>query len=219
VVALYETVLVEDGRVRLADRHLARLARSGAGAAAVAAAAAALAEACATAAEPTVVRLDVAPDGSVTPVPRRPRPASAVRLLPVAGFDPARAARERKEADRSWADGPESAARAAGFDEPLLVSPDGLVGETTRANLVAILEDGTLATPPARGLLPGVTRSWALEQLPIAERELALLELLDARAAFLTTAGRGIVRVAAVGGTELGDDPRIEALQAAWRAL
>ena len=44
-------------------------------------------------------------------------------------------------------------------------------------------------------------------------------ELLGARAALLTTAGRGVVRVAAVGDVELGDDPRIAELQQAWRAL
>ena len=53
----------------------------------------------------------------------------------------------------------------------------------------------------------------------MAERELELIELLEARAAFLTTSGRGVVRVAAIGGTALGDDPRIAELQGAWRAL
>ena len=65
-----------------------------------------------------------------------------------------------------------------------------------------------------------MTRRWVLEQLRASRPAIVRLdELLAARAAFLTTAGRGIVRVAAVGDVELGDDPRIAELQGAWRAL
>lgn len=219
MVALYETVLIEDGRVRLPERHLARLGRAGAHPAVLQAVAEELTRACRAAEGPTVIRVDVAADGAVTSATRAPKPTAAVRLLPVAGYDPADAGRELKRADRGWAEAPESQAATARFDEPLLVSDEGLVGETSRANIVAILADGSLVTPAVRGLLPGVTRSWVLEQLPVEERELALIELLEARAAFLTTSGRGIVRVAAVGGTPLGDDERIATLQQAWRAL
>jgi branched-subunit amino acid aminotransferase/4-amino-4-deoxychorismate lyase len=219
VVALYETLLVEDGRVRLPERHLARLARSGVHPLVLQEVAEELTRVCRAADGPTVVRVDVAADGVVSSATRPPKPDRPVRLLPVAGYDPADAGREQKRADRSWAEAPEAQAATARFDEPLLVSDEGLVGETSRANLVAILADGSLVTPPVRGLLPGVTRSWVLEQLPVAERELELIELLEARAAFLTTSGRGVVRVAAIGGTALGDDPRIGELQAAWRAL
>ena len=94
------------------------------------------------------------------------------------------------------------------------------MGETSRANIVAGgPRDGGLVTPGAQGLLPGVTRSWLLDRERVETRIVRLDELLAARAAFLTTAGRGIVRVAAVGDVELGDDPRIAELQAAWRAL
>jgi branched-chain amino acid aminotransferase len=219
VVALYETLLVEDGRVRLPERHLARLARAGVHAVVLQAVAEELTRACRTAAGPTVVRVDVDRVGTVTAATREPKPGTPVRLLPVVGYDPADRAREQKRADRSWAQRPEAEAAASGYDEPLLVSTDGLVGETSRANVVAILADGSLVTPAVRGLLPGVTRSWVREQVDVTERELLLGELIAARAAFLTTAGRGIVRIAAVAETALGDDPRIAELQAAWGSL
>jgi branched-subunit amino acid aminotransferase/4-amino-4-deoxychorismate lyase len=168
---------------------------------------------------PTVVRVDVAADGTVTSATRPPKPTTPVRLLPVVGYDPNDRAREQKRADRSWAAGPEAEAAAAGYDEPLLVSSGGLVGETSRANLVLVARDGGLVAPGAQGLLPGVTRSWLLDNERVETRIVRLDELRTARAAFLTTAGRGIVRVAAVGDVELGDDPRIADLQRAWRAL
>ena len=217
--ALYETLLIEDGRVRLPERHLARLGRAGVPDRVLQDVAAELARACRAVDEPTVVRVDVAPGGGLTSATRAPKPTTAVRLLPVVGYDPNDRAREQKRADRSWAAGPEAEAAAAGYDEPLLISSGKLVGETSRANLVLIARDGSLVTPGAQGLLPGVTRSWLLDHDRVETRIVRLDELLAARAAFLTTAGRGIVRVAAVGNVELGDDPRIAALQQAWRAL
>ena len=217
--ALYETLLIEDGRVRLAERHLARLARAGVPERVLREVAAELARVCRAAGEPTVVRVDVAADGTVTSATRPPKPATPVRLLPVVGYDANDRAREQKRADRSWAAGPEAAAAAAGFDEPLLLSPGDLVGETSRANIVLVAQDGALVSRRPQGLLPGVTRSWLLDRERVATRIVRLDELLAARAAFLTTAGRGVVRVAAVGDVELGDDPRIAELQLAWRAL
>jgi branched-chain amino acid aminotransferase len=217
--ALYETVLVEDGRVRLPERHLARLGRAGVRDAVLREVAAELGRVCRAVDVPTVVRVDVAADGTVTSATRAPKPTTPVRLLPVAAYDPNDRTREQKRADRSWAAGPEAEAAAAGYDEPLLVSPGDLVAETSRANLVLVTADGELVTPGAQGLLPGVTRSWLLERERVATRIVRLDELLGARAAFLTTAGRGVVRVAAVGDVALGDDPRIAELQAAWRAL
>ncbi len=139
-----------------------------------------------------------------------------LELCTVVAFDPNDVTRERKRRDRAWA---EEAEAAAGGLEALCVSPGGLVGETTRANVFAIVADGTIATPPTRGLLPGVTRSWAIERTGAVERLLPLVELLAGRAAFVTTAGRGIVRIAAIDGRALGDDPLIDALADAWRRL
>lgn len=213
---LYETVRVEDGRVRLRERHLERLRRSDVPEAVVRAADALIGRFCALAgAEPVVLRIDV--DGcSPAPRPRAPSPATPVDLRSALAFDPADRSRERKRADRRWA---EAAEAAAGGREALCISADGLVGETTRANVFAILADGAVVTPPVQGILPGVTRGWALARTGAVERPLPLAELRGARAAFLTTAGRGIVRVASVDGTALGDHPLVAELAEAWRRL
>jgi branched-subunit amino acid aminotransferase/4-amino-4-deoxychorismate lyase len=211
--AVFETMLVEDGRVRLLERHLDRLRRAGVGEPLVDEVRAAALEAAAGAAGPVVVRIDVA-GGAIAVRPREPRPASPVSGVLVEGYDPADRSREQKRAERAWADAAETAAGG----EALLVSADGLVGETTRANVFAIL-GGAVVTPPLAGILPGVTRSFALERTGAVERPLKLADLRVADAAFLTTAGRGIVLLADVGGRRLAGHPLVDELAAAWRAL
>lgn len=211
--AVFETVLVEDAHVRLLPRHLARLATCGAGPGAVARAEELIAEVALTVAEPVVARIDV--DGNaVTLRTRPPRPPSPVAGVTVEAYDPADASRHCKRADRAWAD----AAEAAAGGEALLVSPDGLVGETTRANVFAILGD-VVVTPAVAGILPGVTRSWAIERTGAVERALTLAELRGAHGAFLSTAGRGIVALVAAGDGAIPEHPLTAELAAAWRAL
>jgi branched-chain amino acid aminotransferase len=203
--AVFETVLVEGGRIRLRDRHLARATAAGADRALLSAA---MDAACRDTASPVVIRFELTADG-VRAVPRAPRPRTPVRLVPVPGYDPGDRRRERKLLDRSWA-----AAAEAGLavDEEALLVSGALVGETTRANVFAVV-DGVVVTPPVRGILPGVTRSWAIEAAGAVERELEIAALATATAVFVTTAGRGIVPVQ---GTDraLADD-----LASRWGAL
>lgn len=216
---LIETVLIEDGRVRLFDRHLVRLRRSGASAKQVTAVRALAETWRRTASRPTVLRFDVAAGAGVSSRARTPGATAPARLATVPGFDPGDAARERKLAAREWAETAEVAAATAGADEPLLVSVDGLVGETSRASFFAVDTTGRIVTPPVRGLLPGVTRAWVVEAAGAVEHALTVAELADARAAFLTTAGRGIVPVAAIDGRPLGEDERVATLAREWQAL
>jgi branched-subunit amino acid aminotransferase/4-amino-4-deoxychorismate lyase len=216
---LIETVLVESGRIRLLDRHLVRLRRSGAAPKQVTAVRALAETWRRTAGRPTVVRFDVAAGTGVASRARTPPPRDPVALAVVPGFDPEDAGRERKLADRAWAADAEAAARAAGADEPLLVSPAGRVGETSRASLFVVDAAGRIATPPVAGILPGVTRGWALGAAGASEAPLTLDDLAAARAAFLTTAARGVVPVTSIDGRSLGTDERVAELAAAWRAL
>jgi branched-subunit amino acid aminotransferase/4-amino-4-deoxychorismate lyase len=210
---VFETLLIEDGRVRLLDRHLGRLAASGISEPLIQEVRELVARLTTAASDPVVVRIDVA-DGRVTARSRDPRPPTPLSGLLIERYDPDDRSRERKRADRAWADAAETEAGG----EALLVSPEGLVGETTRANVFAILGD-LVVTPAVTGLLPGVTRSWAIERLGAIERALTLAELREADGAFLTTAGRGIVALADVGGARIPSHPLVEQLAEAWRAL
>ncbi|MGI9116153.1 MAG: aminotransferase class IV [Gaiellales bacterium] len=214
MIAVFETVLVDDGRIRLRAQHLERLARSGATDAQVAAADACFADALLLTDPPFVLRIDV-DDAGVHPATRPPRPANPVDLMLHRSYDPAREERLLKAADRAWAD----AAEAAVGGEALLVSPEGLLGETTRASVLVHDADGGFSTPALRGILPGVTRAWALNDTGAREREVRLEELREARGAALLTAGRGVVPIAAVEGIALARSPELDDLAAAWRAL
>lgn len=214
MIAVFETVLVDDGRIRLRERHLERLARSGASPAQIAAVDACFEDALLLTDPPFLLRVDV-DDAGVRPATRPPRPVAPVELLIDRSYDPELEARLLKAADRAWAD----AAEAATGGEALLVSPAGLIGETTRASVLLHDADGGFSTPALRGILPGVTRAWALELLGAQERAVQLEELRTVRGAALLTAGRGVVPIASVEGIPLAQSTALDELAAAWRAL
>ncbi len=212
-MGVFETMLIDEGRVRLLDRHLGRLAASDVPEPVNQEVRELVARLTTAASEPVVVRVDVVGD-RVLARPREPRTPTPVSGVLVEAYDPADRSRERKRTERAWADAAETAAGGEAF----LISPQGLVGETTRANVFAILGD-TVVTPAVTGLLPGVTRSWAIERLGAIERALTLEELRAADGAFLTTAGRGIVALADVDGSRIPPHPLVEQLAEAWREL
>lgn len=214
MIAVFETVRVEDGRVRLRERHLERLARAGAPPARVADAAAILDEAVLLTDQPFVLRIDVDDAGAVPST--RPVPLTAPVDLPLhVSYDPALDARLAKGANRAWA---EAAEREAG-GEPLLVTVDGRVGETTRAAVIAVDRDGAWRVPRLEGILPGVTRAWAIERTGAVEAELGLADLRAAAGAALLTAARGVVPIAAIAGEPLRRSPLVDALGRDWEAL
>lgn len=214
MIPLFETVRVEDGRVRLRELHLERLAGAGAPAERVADAARILAEAVLLTDQPFVLRIDVDDTGarpSTRPVP----PTGAVDLPLHVSYDPACAARLVKAADRTWA---ETAEREAG-GEPLLVDVAGRIGETTRAAVILADPDGGWRVPRLEGILPGVTRSWAIARTGADEAVLGLGDLRAAAGAALLTAARGVVPIAAVAGEPIARSSRIDDLAGAWRDL
>lgn len=83
------------------------------------------------------------------------------------------------------------AAREAGFDEALFVTPDGYVLEGASSTLF-IVKDGRAYTPPLdAGILPGVARARVLALIGptrAEERPLTLQEVLAADECFLTNA-------------------------------
>lgn len=94
----------------------------------------------------------------------------------------------------SWIRSVEARRRANhdGFDDAVLVSGEGLVGEASSSNLFAVVGD-EIVTPPARGILPGTARQRILkvaaeEKLPISVRALTLDELRRADEIVLTNA-------------------------------
>jgi branched-subunit amino acid aminotransferase/4-amino-4-deoxychorismate lyase len=90
------------------------------------------------------------------------------------------------------------AAKAAGFDEALFVTPAGLVLEGSASSLF-IVKDGHAHTPPlSAGILPGVARARVLALVGperAHETPLTLADVLAADEVFLTNALMGVMPV------------------------
>jgi branched-chain amino acid aminotransferase len=101
-------------------------------------------------------------------------------------------------------------ARAAGYDEIVLVDEDGFVAEGPTTNLFLVDAKGELLTPAPAKVLHGVTRSSILELakaegIPYRETQLPPEALLGASEAFLTGTSAGVWPVESVDGQELGE--------------
>jgi D-alanine transaminase len=97
-------------------------------------------------------------------------------------------------------------ARDAGAQDAVFIDRNGIVMEGASSNLWIVAADGTLVTRPAEhGILRGVTRTTLLDVahrlgLPVAEREFAMDELLNAREVFFTSATGSCVPIIEVDG-------------------
>jgi len=101
-------------------------------------------------------------------------------------------------------------ARAAGYDEIILVDEDGHLAEGPTTNLFLVDGQGNLLTPPSEKVLHGVTRSAIIEiakaeSISVHEAQLLPDALLTATEAFLTGTTAGVWPVESVDGRELGD--------------
>ncbi len=101
-------------------------------------------------------------------------------------------------------------AEERGFDEGIMLNPAGLVAEGTMTNIFMVRQ-GHIATPPLdAGILPGITRGFALELaaaagIPCREASFGPEELRAADEAFLTGTTRGIQPIIAVDDVTLSD--------------
>ena len=104
-------------------------------------------------------------------------------------------------------------ARLKGYDDAVLLNQVGHVTEASGANIFAVI-DGTLVTPPtADGALPGITRDSVLQiraaaGTPVECRSLTRYDLLAAEEVFLAGSGAGMVSVASIDDTAVGNDAR-----------
>ena len=101
-------------------------------------------------------------------------------------------------------------ARAAGFDEAIMLNTRDLVAEAAVSN-VFVVRKGRLLTPPIEsGALPGVTRAAILDLaresgIEAAEAGLTLEDLQAAEEAFLTNSVMGVMPLTRLAGAPIGD--------------
>ncbi|MDZ4654961.1 MAG: aminotransferase class IV, partial [Coriobacteriia bacterium] len=168
--ALRETIRVQDGRVPLLERHLARL-RGGGCDADVRARVRAEAERAALAwAEPygrmtLLVAIDGTVSAEVTSAPSMISIAGGPTVALVPSAEPHLPPGAAKPADRSFWDAALSLARVQGAHVAVLVSADERVLDTSQATIWAVR--GTrLLTPPSPPALAGVSRGFVFDIAP-----------------------------------------------------
>jgi branched-subunit amino acid aminotransferase/4-amino-4-deoxychorismate lyase len=117
-----------------------------------------------------------------------------------------------KTTDRAQFDRAGDAARAAGADDALLLTPGGFVAETSIWS-VLWWEDNQLCGPAFElGILPGVGRARLTELVgKVEERRSTLMELED-RPFILVNAVRGVVPVASLDGGPVPGSRETDAL-------
>jgi len=110
-----------------------------------------------------------------------------------------------KTTDRAYYDAALAAGRGA--DEALCLDACGRLVEGCRTNLVVVLADGALATPPlARGAQAGIAREILLERCAeLRERDVDRASLTAAREVVAVNAVRGARAVVAIDGSPVGD--------------
>lgn len=100
-------------------------------------------------------------------------------------------------------------AKAAGFDEALLLDYRGNVAEGSGQN-VFIAKDGYLSTPSLGNILPGITRQCVIEVAremgySVAEKELTIEEMKGADEAFFTGTATEVCPISQLDETKYGE--------------
>ncbi len=204
--SLIETIRVRSGRAPLLERHEARLRRSGVPEASLSD----LVSPYLTHGD-LVLRVDAGPSGLTISTRAAPRPdAPPLRVMVAATRH---TPYPRKTTARAAFDAAQAEARAAGTDDALLLTADGMVGEGTVWNL--FWWDGAALVTPSLdvGVLPGVARERVRELVRVTERAVPLAALTG-RSLFATNAVRGVFEIASLNGTAVPRDERTAALAA-----
>ena len=213
---IFETMRGEGGIVPLLDRHLDRLTASIAALGmegmparatmerdvetAMAAAGNGLVRVRLTATPAPTVLVDVTP--TEVPEDARTHGLSAISLL--GWWDPKHRLAEHKILARIDYLRADREARRAGADTALLLDHAGRLGEATTANVFAVI-DGQLVTPPAEGLLPGVTRGLVMEITDATVRHIEEVEWRGASELILTSGVFGPIALTRVDGAPVGN--------------
>jgi len=98
-------------------------------------------------------------------------------------------------------------ANISGYDAAVMLDDRGFVAELNDTNLF-LLKDGTVQTPYAHACLPGITRQTFIDlfkenKIPVEERDLTLVEFINADLVFATGTNGEITPVTEMDGREI----------------
>jgi len=117
-----------------------------------------------------------------------------------------------KTTDRAQFDRALDAARAAGADDALLLTPGGFVAETAIWSVLWWDYDELCGPAAELGILPGVGRARVTELAGKVEERRSTLKDLEGLPLFLVNAVRGVVPVATLDGVPVPVAPETDAL-------
>ncbi len=107
-------------------------------------------------------------------------------------------------------------AREAGYDDALLVTPDGVVLEATTSSIFWVRGGQLETTPLDEHVLASITRATILEVAEVRECVITLPELYEVQEAFLASTAREVHSISAVDDTEFpGPGPVTESTASA----
>jgi branched-chain amino acid aminotransferase len=115
------------------------------------------------------------------------------------------------------------AAEAAGYDDALMQTWDGFVGEATGANIFFAI-DGKLHTPTPDCFLDGITRRTVMalaraRQIEVIERQIPMADIATAQEAFLAGTAAEVTPVRQIGDMNFTPGNITEALLTDYEAL
>ncbi|TCP53378.1 branched chain amino acid aminotransferase [Tumebacillus sp. BK434] len=91
-----------------------------------------------------------------------------------------------------------------GAAEGIQLTQDGYIAEGAVSNLFFVVQ-GEIWTPALEtGCLPGITRDWVLQQLPVMEKRFTLADIAGATEAFTSSSVVGILPATAIEGVPIG---------------
>jgi branched-chain amino acid aminotransferase len=92
-------------------------------------------------------------------------------------------------------------AHGRGAEEAVLIRPDGVVLEAPTSSIFWVSAEGTLRTPSLDcAILDSITRAPLVRELGVEEGQFRLVDLIQAREAFLASTTREVQAVAAIDG-------------------
>ena len=115
-------------------------------------------------------------------------------------------------------------ATRSGFDEAIMLNPDGFVSEATGQNLFTV-KNGEILTPPLiAGPLPGITRDSVIKiaadlGMPLYERSMTRADLYTAEELFLTGSATEVVPIREIDGRNLEPGPITQTLQQKYHSI
>ena len=109
-------------------------------------------------------------------------------------------------------------AKSAGFDDYVLINPDGFITETAIANLVFKF-DGEWITPPlSDGVLPGVMRALLVEKAGVIVRQIHANLLYEIKSGFVVSSLKIAQPIGRIGDLTLAISPESEQMRAEFAA-